>query len=64
MCRILRKQPPEELLTLAEKAKFSQHTMRSDERMAMMAYLGELSKELAEKPWYVKIPIKLIFAVA
>jgi hypothetical protein len=64
MCRILRKQPPEELLTLAEKAKFSQHTMRSDERMAMTAYLGELSKELAEKPWYVKIPIKLIFAVA
>lgn len=64
MCRILRKQPPEELLTLAEKAKFSQHTMRSDERMAMTAYLGELSKELAEKPWYEKIPIKLIFAVA
>lgn len=63
MCRILRKQPPEELLALAEKARFSQHTIRSDERMTMMAYLDELSKELAEKPWYEKIPVKLIFAV-
>lgn len=63
MSRILKQEPPEQLLTLAEKAKYSQHTMTAEERLAFEVHISKLSSELNEKPWYVKLPVKLIFAV-
>ena len=63
MSRILKQEPPEQLLTLAEKAKYSQHTMTAEERLVFEQHIGKLSDALNEKPWYVKLPVKLIFAV-
>ena len=61
--RVLKQEPPEELLELAEKAKFSQHTLTAQERMALTAHLDSLNTELAKKPVLWRLLIRLIFAV-
>ena len=61
--KLLKKSPPAELLELAEKAKFSQHTLTVQERMALTAYLDSLNAELAKKPVLLRLFIRLIFAV-
>ncbi len=60
--RLYRKPLPEELIALAEKAKFSQHTLTSSEVKAFRAALQSLSLELAQKSWYKRLFWKLIFA--
>ena len=61
--RLLKQEPPEELLELAEKAKFSQHTLTAQERMALTAYLDSLNAELAKKPMLMRLMFRLIFAI-
>lgn len=53
---------PEELIALAEKAKFSQHTLSHQEVRQFKNQLRNLSQALSEKPWYQWIFYKLIFA--
>ncbi len=61
--RLLKKKPPEELLQLAEKAKFSQHSLTASERMIFDQYLDICKTELAKKPLIIKSLIRLIWAV-
>lgn len=63
MCRILKKKPPERLLILAEKAKFSQYNLTAGERMEFDKYLNTCKAELAEKPVLKKTLLRLIWAV-
>ncbi len=52
----------EELIGLAEKAKFSQHTLTKQERRRFQDRLRELSAFLQNKPWYKRLFWKLVFA--
>jgi hypothetical protein len=52
----------EELIALAEKAKFSQHTLSPQEVRQFKNQLRNLSQALSEKPWYQWLVFKLIFA--
>ena len=61
--RILGTRPPEELLTLAEKAKFSQHTVTAAERQVFVQYLRTCAEQLRQEPWYQKWLLRLMFAV-
>ena len=54
LCRFTKQAPPEELEFLAQKAKFSQHTLTKEELNAFRAWLTEERKKLKEKPWYVR----------
>lgn len=62
-CRILGKKPPERLLSLAEKAKFSQHTLSAGERLEFDGYLKECASALRQKKWYQAWLLRLVFAV-
>lgn len=60
----LLKQPyPEALDNLAQKAKFSQHTIRQEELQQFEDYHHMLIKQVAEKPWYLRIVFKWILAI-
>lgn len=61
--RLLKKKPPEELLQLAEKAKFSQHSLTDSERSAFDDYLVICKAGLAKKPLLLRFLIRLIFAI-
>ena len=63
LCRILKCSPPEQLLELAEKAKFSQHTLTVEERREFRLFLDKASSALAQKPLLLRMMIRLIWAV-
>ncbi len=63
MARITEKTPPEELKELAEKAKFSQHTLTAAELQEFALWLEQARNDLQEKPWIVRLAIRLIWAV-
>ena len=60
--KFYRKPLSEELIALAEKAKFSQHTLTPQEVRQFKNQLRELSNTLSEKPWYQRLFWKLVFA--
>lgn len=60
--KLYRKPLSEELIALAEKAKFSQHTLSPQEVRQFKNQLRNLSQALSEKPWYQWLVFKLIFA--
>ena len=64
LCRILKWTPPEPLLELAEKARFSQHVLTAEERMEFRLFLDKAGSALAQKPFLLRILIRLIWAVA
>lgn len=53
--RALREEPPGELETLAEKAKYSQHTLNHQELSQFRAYLTRGRERCAEKPWHGRL---------
>ena len=63
MSRLIKEEPPEELYELAEKAKFSQHTLTVGERMEFDRYLDHADARLKELPWFRRWLIRLIWAV-
>lgn len=63
MAKLTGKKPPERLEELAEKAVFSQHTLTVNELMEFDAWLEEAGRALNEKPWILRILIRLIWAV-
>lgn len=59
----LQKEPaPQALEALAQKAKFSQHTLAGEELAQMEDYVADSVEALREKPWYQRIVHQLIFA--
>lgn len=57
LSRLLRECPPEELIGLAQKAKFSQHTITGEELAAFDSYLESCCRRMRKKP----MPVRLIY---
>ena len=63
MSRLIKEQPPEELYELAEKAKFSQHTITVGERLEFDRYLDHAQEQLRKINRWKRLLIRLIWAV-
>lgn len=63
LSRLLKAQPPEALLELAEKAKFSQHTVSKEELTQLGIYLQQQRKAIAALPVWKRLTLKLIWAI-
>lgn len=63
MAKLTGTEPPEELEFLAQKAKFSQHTLTVQELMEFDLWLQQARQTINEKPWITRLVIKLIWAV-
>lgn len=61
--RLLKQRPPAELEELAQKAKFSQHTLTAQELMSFDSWLRDAKRQLREKPWYRKLLWRYLFAI-
>ena len=61
--KLLKQEPEENLLALAEKARFSQHTLCNEELALLQLALNARQQALSEKPWYQRLWIKLILAL-
>jgi len=62
LSRLLKEPPTEELLQLAQKAKFSQHDLRDEELALFDSYLRACRQQLKKKPWYLRLVHQYIFA--
>lgn len=63
MAAKLREAPPSQLRALAQKAKFSQHTLTMDELALFDAYLASAEQRLRAKAWYWQLVYRYIFAL-
>ena len=63
LAKLLKEPPPAELAALAQKAKFSQHTLTAEELCAFDAYLRTAARRFGDKPWYLRLVYKYVFAV-
>ena len=59
---LLRQPPPEALEALAQKAKFSQHTLTAEELTQFTAYLTDARHRLEQKPWYLRLVYMYLYA--
>lgn len=55
--------PPEALLELAQKAKFSRHAITDEELEQFTTWLRIAQARLQARPWYQKLPDRLIWAL-
>lgn len=62
LAKLLQQQPPEELELLAQKAKFSQHILTTEELNRFEEYLRTARQRLEEKPWYLRLVYQYLFA--
>ena len=60
---LLHQPSPETLEALAQKAKFSQHTLTAEELEQFTAYLTDARHRLEQKPWYLRLIYMYIYAV-
>ena len=63
ICRFTKQEPPEELEMLAQKAKFSQHTITADELRQLDVWVGTHRAQLKKMPWYVRLVCQYILAL-
>ena len=63
LSRLLRQRPDPELFSLAQKAKFSQHTLTEEELTVLETGLRNAQQRLKAKPLPYRIFCRLIFAV-
>lgn len=61
--RLLKHRPPAELEALAQKAKFSQHTLTTQEVMVFESWLRDAGRQLKSKPWYLRLLWKCLYAI-
>ena len=62
LSRLLRQASPEALEALAQKAKFSQHTLTAEELEQFTAYLTDARHQLEQKPWYLRLVYMYLYA--
>ena len=62
LCRLLGQPVPEELAELAQKAKFSQHTLTEEELLRFESHNRVARQQLREKPWYLRVVYAYVFA--
>lgn len=63
VARLLGETPPGELEALAQKAKFSQHTLGPEELAAFDSYLRGGKKRLRQMSWYRRLLYQYLYAV-
>ena len=61
--RLLKSTPPENLLDLAEKARFSQHILTKEELFALGQYLQQQRQSVQKQPLWKRFFLKLIWAI-
>lgn len=62
LSKLLHQPPPEALEALAQKAKFSQHTLTAEELEQFTAYLTDARHRLEQKPWYLRLVYMYLYA--
>ncbi len=62
LAKLQKKQPPRELRDLAQKAKFSQHTLTEEELARMEDYMEYSIDNLKQQPWYMQLLNRIVFA--
>lgn len=66
-CETLAKQlgeaPPQDIRSLAQKAKFSQHKLTREELGRMRGYLSDCENRLRKQPWYKQLYYRLVLAL-
>lgn len=62
LCRVLKKTPEAELLALAEKAKFSQYTLRSTELEPFLLFRQEAVTEMESRNIFLRLWYRLVLA--
>lgn len=60
--RLCKLSVPDELLQLAEKAKFSQYELTKEELGRFDAFLRNCVQSLRKKPWYCRLIFRFVFA--
>lgn len=60
LAKALGEKPPKELESIAQKAKFSQHTLSDGELATLEAYVAESVAACRERPWYRRIVYRLV----
>ena len=63
LARLLKEEVPRELYDLAQKAKFSQHTLQKEEIMVFEAYLLGARRRLRKNPWYLQLLYRWFWVV-
>lgn len=63
LSRLLHQPSPETLEALAQKAKFSQHTLTAEELEQFTAYLTDARHQLEQKPLYLRLVYRYLYAV-
>ena len=63
LCRFTNQDAPEDLKFLAEKAKFSQHTLTKEELNTFRAWLTTERQKLETKPWYLRFVYRYVLAL-
>ena len=62
LAKLLKESPPGELMALAQKARFSQHTLTAGELRAFDTYFRTAENRLARKPWCLRLVYRYVFA--
>ena len=62
LSKLLHQPPPEAPEALAQKAKFSQHTLTAEELEQFTAYLTDARHRLEQKPWYLRLIYMYLYA--
>jgi len=63
LSHLLKQAPPEALEKLAQKAKFSQHTLTEEDLALFEDCLSACRRQLKEHPWCLQIAYRLVFVV-
>lgn len=63
LAKLLKQPAPENLEALAQKAKFSQHTLTEEELLAFESYLRTARRKLSRQPWYRRLVYQYGYAL-
>ena len=63
MASALKQRPPAELEQLAQKAKYSQHTLTAQELMVFDGWLRDAKRRLREEPWHRQLLWRCLYAI-
>ena len=63
LCHVLKVRPPEQLRALAEKAKYSHHTLTAQELLAFESWLRDAARQKKAKPWYLRLLWNWVYAI-
>lgn len=63
LARLLKETPAEELIELAQKAKYSQHALTGEELQQFDSYCRSCQRRLKDKPFWLRLIYQYIYAV-